>query len=55
MSGGHLRVSGSSPDKPTRKFMHHNTTGIIFAIGLLIFGLILIAIGLKKRRDSDQK
>jgi hypothetical protein len=28
---------------------------IYIAIGLLIFGLILIAIGLKKRRDSDQK
>jgi len=30
--------------------MHHNKTGIIFSIGLLIFGLLLIGIGLNYRR-----
>jgi len=35
--------------------MHHNKAGIIFSIGLLIFGLLLIGIGLNYRRRYNAK
>jgi hypothetical protein len=35
--------------------MQHNKAGIIYSIGLLIFGLILIGIGLNYRRRYRAK